>query len=38
MYADSPGAQEEKWVFATQVTFVRVDHNGESLPLPDDKV
>lgn len=34
VYADEPGATEERWVFATQVTFVRVDATGQKIPLP----
>ncbi|NOY83066.1 MAG: acyl-CoA thioesterase [Kiritimatiellaeota bacterium] len=34
VYADEPGAVEEKWVFSTRVTFVRVDETGLKCPLP----
>lgn len=36
VYADEPDAIEEKLVFSNQVTFVRVDENGEKIPLPDN--
>ena len=35
MHADEPGASGEKHVFATRVTFVRVDAEGRKTPLPD---
>ncbi|MHC1699157.1 MAG: acyl-CoA thioesterase [Geobacteraceae bacterium] len=34
VYADAPGASEEKLVFSTNVTFVRIDENGRKTPLP----
>ncbi len=34
VFADAPGAPEEKWVFATRVTFVRVDESGEKTAIP----
>lgn len=34
VYADEPGTVEEKWVFSTRVTFVRVDEQGRKCPLP----
>ena len=34
VYADAPGAESEKHVFATQVTFVRIDDRGRKQPLP----
>lgn len=34
VFADEPGAIEERWVFATQVTFVRVDEAGHKCALP----
>jgi acyl-CoA hydrolase len=34
VFADAPGAAEEKHVFATQVTFVCVDAQGRKQPLP----
>jgi acyl-CoA hydrolase len=35
VYADAPGATEEKAVFSTKVTFVRIDAKGRKCPLPD---
>ncbi len=35
VYADEPGAIEEKWVFSTRVSFVRVDAQGRKSPLPE---
>jgi len=32
--ADAPGSSTEEPVFATEVTFVRVDEKGHKLPLP----
>jgi acyl-CoA hydrolase len=32
--ADAPGAMEEKTVFSTKVTFVRIDAEGLKSPLP----
>jgi acyl-CoA hydrolase len=34
VYSDEPGEAGEKWVFATSVTFVRVDEKGNKTPLP----
>jgi acyl-CoA hydrolase len=34
VYADAPGATEEKKVFSTNVTFVRIDAQGGKVPLP----
>lgn len=34
VFADAPGATEEKMVFTTRVTFVRVDAEGRKAPLP----
>jgi acyl-CoA hydrolase len=34
VYADAPGAKEEKTVFSTRVTFVRIDAEGRKTPLP----
>jgi acyl-CoA hydrolase len=34
VYADAPGATEEKAVFSTKVTFVRIDAEGNKSPLP----
>jgi acyl-CoA hydrolase len=34
VYADAPGATEEKIVFSTKVTLVRVDVEGRKCPLP----
>jgi acyl-CoA hydrolase len=31
---DEPGATAEKEIFATRVTFVRIDADGRKLPLP----
>ena len=35
VYADAPGASEEKIVFSTKVTLVRIDAEGKKCPLPD---
>ena len=35
VHADAPGATEEKSVFSTKVTFVRIDAEGKKSPLPD---
>ena len=35
VYADAPGATEEREVFSTNVTFVRIDAGGDKTPLPD---
>jgi len=35
VYADAPGASEEKIVFSTKVTLVRIDAEGKKSPLPD---
>lgn len=34
VFADEPGADEEVEVFATKITFVRIDENGKAIPLP----
>lgn len=34
VYADEEGATTEKHVFSTQITFVRVDSEGNKAPLP----
>ena len=34
VYADAPGATEEKEVFSTKITFVRTDAEGKKMPLP----
>ncbi|MFP4167809.1 MAG: acyl-CoA thioesterase [Desulfonatronovibrionaceae bacterium] len=34
VYSDEPGGDQEKWVFATSVTFVRVDESGNKAYLP----
>ncbi len=34
VYADEPGGTREKSVFATEITFVRVDAAGRKCPLP----
>lgn len=34
VYADAPGAAEEKEVFSTDVTFVQLDHLGRPCALP----
>ena len=34
VFADEPGADAERSVFATHVTFVRVDEEGRKCPLP----
>jgi acyl-CoA hydrolase len=34
VFADEPGADSEKQVFSTFVTFVRIDENGGKTPLP----
>jgi len=34
VFADEPGATEEKHVFSTHVTFVCVDENGQKRVLP----
>ena len=38
VYADAPGAAEEKAVFSTKVTFVRIDADGRKATLPDTSV
>jgi acyl-CoA hydrolase len=35
VYADAPGATEEKIIFSTKVTLVRIDAEGRKSPLPD---
>lgn len=34
VFADEPGASQEVRVFSTEITFVRVDENGQKTPLP----
>ncbi len=34
VFSDEPGAAEEKYVFSTSVTFVRVGKDGRKIPLP----
>jgi acyl-CoA hydrolase len=34
VYADEPGEEEEKRIFATHITFVRIDEQGSKTPLP----
>jgi acyl-CoA hydrolase len=34
VFADAPGARQEKEVFSTTVTFVHVDPQGRKQPLP----
>ena len=34
IFSDAPGATEERHVFSTSVTFVRLDENGNKTPLP----
>jgi acyl-CoA hydrolase len=38
VYADAPGATEEREVFSTNVSFVRIDAKGNKTPLPDTPV
>jgi acyl-CoA hydrolase len=38
VYADAPGATEERVVFSTNVSFVRIDASGNKKPLPDTPV
>jgi acyl-CoA hydrolase len=38
VFADAPGATEEKAVFSTKVTFVRIDAEGRKCPLPSTPV
>ena len=38
VYADAPGAREERHVFSTRISFVRVDAQGGKLPLPRPSV
>ena len=38
VYADAPAATEEKAVFSTKVTFVRVDAEGKKCPLPSTPI
>jgi len=38
VYADAPGATDEKEVFSTNVSFVRIDAKGDKCPLPDTPV
>ncbi len=35
VFADEPGATEEKHIFSTTITFVNVDAAGNKTPLPD---
>ncbi|MBE9486097.1 MAG: acyl-CoA thioesterase, partial [Chloroflexi bacterium] len=34
VFADEPGAGQEKEVFNTRVTFVRLDEHGQACPMP----
>lgn len=34
VFADAPGAKEEEHVFSNRVTFVALDKNGKTYPLP----
>lgn len=34
VWADAPGAVEERRVFTTRITFVRIDGTGNKQPLP----
>ncbi len=34
IFADAPGATEERHVFSTLITFVRLDENGDKTRLP----
>ncbi|MGB9730659.1 MULTISPECIES: acyl-CoA thioesterase [Calditerrivibrio] len=34
VFADEPGADYEIEVFATKITFVRIDEDGKAIPLP----
>jgi acyl-CoA hydrolase len=34
VHADEPGAETEKFIFSTRITFVRVDADGRKCPLP----
>ncbi len=38
VYADEPGATVEKKILTTNVTFVRVDADGNKMKLPDKKI
>lgn len=38
VFADEPGAVEEKMVFTTKITFVRIDAEGKKTPLPPTPV
>ena len=38
VYADAPGATDEKEVFSTNVSFVRIDAAGNKYPLPNTPV
>lgn len=38
VYADAPGATKERVVFSTNVSFVRIDAEGDKTPLPDTPV
>ncbi len=38
VYADEPGANTEKSILTTYVTFVRVDKEGNKLKLPDKDI
>ncbi|MBN1501335.1 MAG: acyl-CoA thioesterase [Spirochaetes bacterium] len=35
VFADAPGAEDEKLVFTNKVTFVNVDKSGKTVPLPE---
>ncbi|WP_045211668.1 acyl-CoA thioesterase [Desulfonatronovibrio magnus] len=37
VYSDEPGANQEKYVFANDITFVRVSDQGQKLELPPRK-
>jgi len=36
VFSDEPGALDEKHVFSTTITFVRLDDEGNKCPLPTD--
>ena len=36
VFADEPGAKTEKLVFTTLITFVRIDQQGQKIPLPEE--
>lgn len=35
VFCDEPGAKDEKEVFASRITFVNLDENGNTKPLPE---